>query len=103
MKIHFAKPLPFPPDYLLRKAGYSPYHDRRTGKSSYTRKLTREFYPRFHLYVMETDKVMTFDLHLDQKKPSYGGTSAHAGEYDGKAVEDEIARVKHAMMVAARG
>ncbi|HJN84798.1 MAG TPA: hypothetical protein QF873_00585 [Patescibacteria group bacterium] len=103
MKTHFAKPLPFTPDYLLRKAGYAPYHDRRTGKSSYTRKVTREFYPRFHLYVMETDKVVTFDLHLDQKKPSYSGTSAHAGEYDGTVVENEMARLKQALHRAARG
>lgn len=103
MKIHFAKPLPFTSDYLLRKSGYAPYHDKVTGKSSYTRKLRREFYPRFHLYVIETDKVVTFDLHLDQKKPSYSGTSAHAGEYDGAIVENEIARLKQALHRASLG
>lgn len=103
MKVHFAKPLPFTSDFLLRRAGYSLHNDPVTGKFSYTRKLRREFYPRFHLYVVETDKVVTFDLHLDQKKPSYGGTSAHAGEYDGQAVEAELARVKQAMHRAARG
>ncbi len=34
-------------------------------------------------------------LHLDQKKPSYGGgTHAHGGEYDGATVERELERLK---------
>ena len=103
MKFHFAKPLPYAPDYLLRKAGYTPHHDRKTGNSSYVRRMTADFYPRFHLYVEETDKVVTFNLHLDQKRASYSGTSAHAGEYEGTTVENEMARVKQAFHVASRG
>ena len=103
MKFHYAQPLPYQPDYLLRKAGYAPHRDPHTGHDSYVRRMTGDFYPRFHVYVEETDKVITFNLHLDQKKASYSGTSAHAGEYDGTAVENEVARMKQAFMVASRG
>lgn len=103
MKSHFAKPLPASPEQLLRAAGYSPHFDRKMGKLSYTRKLARDFYPRFHVYVMETDKVVTFDLHLDQKKASYAGSNMHGGEYDGPTVEREMSRMKSEFMRALRG
>jgi hypothetical protein len=34
------------------------------------------------------------NLHLDQKQASYGGSSAHNGEYGGETVETEGERVK---------
>ncbi|HBU27856.1 TPA: hypothetical protein DEB00_01945 [Candidatus Uhrbacteria bacterium] len=94
MKIHFAQPLPGTPERLLRAARYAPHFDKKMGKLSYTRKMGGDFYPRFHVYVTETDKVVTFDLHLDQKKASYAGSNMHSGEYDGPVVEKEIMRMK---------
>ena len=73
------------------------------GKLSYTRKLARDFYPRFHVYVKETDRVVTFDLHLDQKKASYAGSNMHGGEYEGPLVEQELARIKQEFQRAIRG
>ncbi len=32
-------------------------------------------------------------LHLDAKKPSYEGTAAHGGEYQGELVEKEMERI----------
>lgn len=102
MQCHFAQPLPRPAEQLLRAAGYAPHMDHKMGKLSYTRKLARDFYPRFHVYVKETDKVVTFDLHLDQKKASYAGSHMHAGEYEGRVVEEELARMKQAFKRAGR-
>lgn len=51
-------------------------------------------YPRFHIYLKIENENLVFNLHLDQKKPIYRGASAHAGEYQGQAVEDEAKRIK---------
>jgi len=36
---------------------------------------------------------MQIHLHLDQKRPSYKGTNAHGGEYDGEAIREEAERI----------
>lgn len=72
---------------FMRKCGYAPFYD------SYTRVLSSSGYPRFHLYVNDEDDKFIFNLHLDQKRPSYGKETAHSGEYDGKVVEDEADRI----------
>lgn len=41
-----------------------------------------------------TEDGFIINLHLDQKKPSYAGTSAHAGEYEGPVVEREASRLR---------
>ena len=74
------------------------------------RQLGRNDYPRFHLYVMEKsfgaaasqDKLNTFvfNLHLDQKKPSYEGQKGHSGDYDGDVVEGETERIKNILEIA---
>ncbi len=79
---------------FLRDAGYSLLRYRDTGKQSFIRPLGRGDYPRFHVYVDEAGDSLTFNLHLDQKKASYEGTSAHSGEYDSDTVAAEIARLR---------
>lgn len=78
---------------ILRKAGYSPFKDPQTGEESFIIRLTPEFYPRFHLYVEQAGSNISFNLHLDQKKASYGTNHAHSGEYDGPIIEKELARI----------
>ncbi len=78
---------------ILRKAGYSPFRDPQTGEESFIVRLTPEFYPRFHLYVEQAGSHISFNLHLDQKKASYGTNHAHSGEYDGPTIEKEMARI----------
>lgn len=83
----------------LREAGYTYIEDRNNGQSSYVRRLTRDFYPRFHLYFQEESEtsgleLIIFNLHLDQKKPGYVGYNRHNAEYDGELVEAEINRLK---------
>jgi hypothetical protein len=78
---------------VLRKAGYAPFRDPQTGDESFIIRLTPEFYPRFHLYVENNPPTVSFNLHLDQKKPSYGQGHAHSGEYEGSTVEKEMERI----------
>ena len=79
----------------MRRAGYAAFNDPNTGQESYTKRLTKDYYPRFHAYA-ETDKDNSqfINLHLDQKKPSYPGSSAHNAEYEGGRVEQEGKRLK---------
>lgn len=53
-----------------------------------------DMFPRFHVYIEDQGESVIFDLHLDQKRPSYEGSSMHSGEYDGTAVEREAARIR---------
>ena len=73
---------------FLRKCGYKPFYN------SYIKILSSSGYPRFHLYINEEEKQYIFNLHLDQKKPSYGKEAAHSGEYDGEVVEEEGERIR---------
>ena len=78
---------------LLRGAGYHHEVNRRTGAASFVRSLSGDF-PRFHIYLNEFPDGWEINLHLDQKRPTYGGSHAHSGEYDGEVVEQETARLK---------
>ena len=110
-------------DAIMRQIGYTPAHFQNDSEFSTVRKLTRNDYPRFHLYIREKNeelsevgpptggptstKTYIFSLHLDQKKPSYParigyakgvaggeGSHMHSGEYDGELVENETRRIK---------
>jgi hypothetical protein len=81
-------------DAFLRRQGYVPIYDRRSGSSSYAKRLTRNHYPRFHGYVEEREDAWLLKLHLDQKQASYEGTSRHSGEYEGEAVAAEVRRLQ---------
>jgi hypothetical protein len=87
------------PALFLRQAGYSYIINRQNGQESFVRRLTRDFYPRFHLYVAGEDDAIIFNLHLDQKRPIYrGAPHAHNAEYEGEAVEREIDRLKELIL-----
>ena len=77
----------------LRRLGY---FGLITTEVSYVRRLSlRQHYPRFHLYLEEKPNTFIFNLHLDQKKPSYEGAFAHSGEYDSETVAAEAERIKN--------
>ena len=81
---------------MLRKCGYIPIYDRRSGKESFVRRLAKAHYPRFHIYVKEEKAgYIHLNVHLDMKKESYGGVSAHSGEYDTENVKQEAKRVAY--------
>jgi len=83
------RPPSHPVRVVMQRAGYVEFRDPRTGDMSFTRRLGTYFYPRWHCYVDTGQETLTLNIHLDQKQPSYAGTTKHSGEYDGPAVEAE--------------
>ena len=80
---------------LMRQAGYHPKSsDEKTGQASFARRLDIADYPRFHIYLKVARETVKISLHLDQKKPSYEGATAHSGEYKGELLEKEAERIK---------
>lgn len=82
------------PEMFLRRAGYVFLEDRKTGNESFVRPLNRGYYPRFHLYLVQSNGQVILNLHLDQKQASYAGAHAHNGEYVGELVQEEIDRIR---------
>ena len=80
---------------LMRKIGYR-FQEKNKSKAEliFIKPLAGNDYPRFHIYLKIKDKSLIFNLHLDQKKPTYEGAPAHAGEYEGEIVEKESERIK---------
>ena len=81
---------------LMRNAGYRFQGEgNKDLEMSFVRPLKGLPYPRFHAFVTVSEKTneIIFNLHLDQKKPSYEGTSRHGGEYEGPVVETEVTRI----------
>lgn len=79
---------------LSRKLNYRPLGYTDKGELNCVRPLMGANYPRFHIYMTETPEVVKFSIHLDQKKVSYEGATAHSGDYDSDTVKDEVARIK---------
>ncbi len=80
---------------IVRKIGYYFQHeDEQTRQSVFSRPLERSGYPRFHLYIKQEENNLVFNLHLDQKRPTYQGSTAHSGEYDSPLVEQEAERIR---------
>lgn len=82
------------PPSLLRRAGYTYIHDRKSGQDSFVRRLGRNFYPRFHCRIFEQANQITLTLHLDQRPTRYEGAPAHAAENDTAVVQREVERLQ---------
>ncbi|MDD3285536.1 MAG: hypothetical protein PHG95_02795 [Patescibacteria group bacterium] len=90
------------PAQWLRRAGYAFLTDRQSGQESFARRLSRDFYPRFHLYVQNREEGgYFFNLHLDHKKASYEGQSRHSADYEGEMVAEEAARLSSLLLPLA--
>jgi hypothetical protein len=83
---------------ISRKIGYQFVRALRDAdgndEADFARVMGASGYPKFHLYIKFKGSDLIFNLHLDQKKPSYSGTSAHAGEYEGPIIEAEAKRIQ---------
>ena len=79
---------------VARRLGYLIIDTKDNGEYNLVRKLTGNNYPRFHIYLKVAGDRFIFNLHLDQKQPSYEGSHAHSGEYVGPVVETEADRIK---------
>ncbi len=94
MKLTVRGKLPDNPRNIMRRLGFGEHFDPNTKQISYSRRLSSGRFPRYHAYIEEIDGGMKINLHIDQKKASYTGQSAHSGEYEGPLVEQEIERIK---------
>lgn len=79
---------------FVRQFGYHAIATTERGELNCVRPLQGKDYPRFHIYLSTDKTVLTFNIHLDQKKPSYEGTVAHGGDYESETVRDEAERIK---------
>jgi hypothetical protein len=80
MKIEFEN-IKDNPVNILRRAGYA--FQRHEGQEmSFVRALARAGYPRFHMYASTKENQLTINIHLDQKKNTYGNETRHHGEYE---------------------
>ena len=82
---------------LVRRIGYRPLGYTPKGELNCVRPLGGD-YPRFHIYLKAEGEIITFNLHLDQKKPVYEGVTAHSGDYDSEVVKEEIQRIKDTIL-----
>lgn len=78
---------------ITRKCLYIEIFDKKTGKASFVRKLTKNHYPRFHLYIKESPEEVVFDLHLDQSQTRYENQTAHNADYESDEVKAELTKI----------
>jgi hypothetical protein len=82
------------PVNTLRRAGYS-FQRQEGSEMSFIRPLARAGYPRFHMYASVKDLDLIINIHLDQKKETYGNSTRHHGEYEDEgALKTEVERIK---------
>ncbi|MGB3988815.1 MAG: hypothetical protein WBK67_03950 [Minisyncoccales bacterium] len=81
---------------FMRRAGYLCLgRGSDEAEFSFVRSFGRSGYPRFHLFIrFDKGKDAIFNLHIDQKKPVYAGSRAHAAEYEGPLIEEEMRRIE---------
>ncbi|MBI5733190.1 hypothetical protein HY967_04575 [Candidatus Jorgensenbacteria bacterium] len=78
---------------IVRGVGYRPLGYTQGGELNCVRPLGAD-YPRFHLYIREGSESFMFNLHLDQKRPSYQGSTAHSGDYNSDIIKSEASRIR---------
>lgn len=104
MNFVLALPQGMQPQLLINRCGYATHRDRFATEQSFVRLVSSYPFPRFHLYLQKLDdKGMHCSLHLDQKQPTYLQGHTHSGDYDGPAVEKEVARIQAASGAQKRG
>lgn len=82
------------PTNLLRRAGYV-FQRMENSQMSFVRPLARAGYPRFHMYASVEGFNLIINIHLDQKKETYGDSTRHHGEYENEgALKIEVERIK---------
>lgn len=81
------------PVNLLRRAGYA-FQRHEGGEMSFIRPLAQAGYPRFHMYARVEDFNLLINIHLDQKKETYGENTRHHGEYENEGpLKTEVERI----------
>lgn len=94
MKIRFERKLKDNPMTLLRRCGYKPWRDPRSGKEAFIKRLSAAFYPRFHIFgIYEGDKLV-FDLHLDSRRPMHRKGVRSFEDEESPVVRQEADRIR---------
>jgi len=79
---------------LLRRLGYI-FQRQEDGEMSFVRPLAQAGFPRFHCYVKVESGKYIVNMHLDQKRETYGNDTRHHGEYENEgAVKEELERIE---------
>jgi len=87
----------------MRRLGYHPDKWQKPGSLSFSKRIGSDDYPKFHVYInnkADGDTIsanFVLNLHIDMKKPSYKGSSAHSGEYEGDLVKQEAMRIENTL------
>lgn len=77
----------------MRRLGYV-FQRHQGTEMSFVRPLAQSGFPRFHCYVKIESGRYIFNLHLDQKKETYGADTRHHGEYGPQgALKEELDRI----------
>ncbi len=84
------------PTNTLRRLGYTFQHKvKGSEEMSFIRPMASAGYPRFHIYTKLSGSDLTINIHLDQKKGTYGEDTRHHGEYENDgALKEEVRRLK---------
>lgn len=83
------------PLQFMRQLGYHPHKEN----GSFEHRLSRNKFPRFHVYLKSLEDKWEISLHLDQKSACHEGQSAHSGEYDGELLQEEKERIIKALKI----
>jgi hypothetical protein len=79
----------------LRRAGYHFQHQNGE-EMSFVKSLASAGFPRFHIYANLKEDSLMLNLHLDQKKETYGDGVRHHGEYaENGPLKEEMERLKN--------
>lgn len=83
---------------FMRSVGYTFLNRSQDDEWNFVRRVEAGDYPRFHCYLKKEQNDLMINLHLDQKRPSYHGTSRHGGEYEGEVVNLEAERLRQSWL-----
>ncbi|MDD5033045.1 MAG: hypothetical protein PHC85_02950 [Candidatus Pacebacteria bacterium] len=85
------------PSVSLRRAGYV-FLGNENNEMSFVKRLGGADYPRFHIYAKAEENALTINIHLDQKRGTYGA-ARHHGEYENSAeLSAEAERIKNILI-----
>lgn len=81
---------------MFRRLGYTFQHKtEKDNEMSFVRPMSASGYPRFHIYAKLDKTNLIINIHLDQKKETYGENTRHHGEYENDgALKEEVRRLK---------
>lgn len=77
----------------MRRIGYLPLRDPKTGEIGYVRRLRRGFYPRFHIHpFLDRQGNLILNIHYDLAHPMHKPGTSRV-EKKGEVLEEEVRRI----------